>query len=126
MVIAEYYHLSEGLDSSQISAAFANPALYLALAGRPGRLGSDYLFVSLTQPSITDSGHPVWDKIGLRAATLFNLADASFFLQAGITTSFVEDSSVELGVDWAQGSSGTEFGETPARLSGTLTVRVYF
>ncbi len=127
VVIAEYYHLSEGLSSSQLAAAYANPLAYApALAGRPARQASDYLFVSLTQPSITDDGNPVWDKIGLRASTLVSLADSSFFLQGGIITSFVEDSTVELGVNWAQGAAGTEFGETPFRLSGTLTVRVYF
>jgi len=128
VLITEYYHLSEGLDAGQLSTVYANASLaWLAeLARRPARLGTDYLFVSLTQPSITDSGHPVLDKIGLRASTLVSLTDQSFFLQAGVITSFVEDSTVELGVNWAKGAPHTEFAEVPAFLSGTLTVRVFF
>jgi hypothetical protein len=128
MVITEYYHLSEGLGASELQAVYSapSPAWLAELARRPARQGKDYLFVSLTQPSITDSGNPVLDKIGLRGSGLVSLTDLSFFLQAGITSSFVEDSSVELGVSWAQGGSGTEFGNSPASLSGTLTVRVYF
>jgi hypothetical protein len=42
-----------------------------------GRQGRDYLFLSLSQPGITDSGHPVLDKIGLSASCLANLDDAS-------------------------------------------------
>jgi hypothetical protein len=128
VVMAEYYHLSEGLDSARLSTVYSSPApaTLLVLAGRPARQGTDYLFVSLTQPSVTDSGHPVWDKIGLRASTLVSLTDQSFFLQAGVITSFVVDSTVELGVSWADGPARTEFGEVPAYLSGTLTVRVFF
>ena len=128
MLIIEYYHLSEGLGTSDLQAVYSAPsAAWLAeLARRPARQGKDYLFVSLTQPSITDSGDPVLDKIGLRGSGLVSLTDMSFFLQAGITTSFVEDSSVELGVSWAQGGSETEFGNSPASLSATLTVRVFF
>ena len=128
MLIAEYYHLSEGLGAADLQAVYAapSPAWLAELARRPARQGKDYLFVSLTQPSITDSGNPVLDKIGLRGSGLVSLTDSSFFLQAGITTSFVVDSSVELGVAWAQGGTGTEFGNSPASLSGTLTVRVYF
>jgi hypothetical protein len=128
VVLAEYYHLSEGLSASHLSAVYSNasPAWLAELARRPARQGRDYLFVSLTQPTITDSGDPVLDKIGLRASTLVNLTDRSFFAQAGITTSFVDDSSVELGVDWAEGGADTEFGNTPARVAGTLTVRVFF
>lgn len=134
VVITEYYHLSEGLSSSQESAVYGNarqdPAassLWIAELGRrPARLARDYLFVSLTQPSITDSGDPAWDKIGLRASTLVSLTDGSFFTQAGIITSFVDDSTVELGVNWAEGGRDTEFGNVPAHLSGTLTVRVFF
>ena len=128
MVITEYYHLSEGLDASQLQAVYSapSPAWLTELARRPARQAKDYLFVSLTQPSITDSGNAVLDKIGLRGSGLVSLTDLSFFLQAGITTAFVEDSSVELAVAWSQGGSGTEFGNSPASLSGTLTVRVYF
>lgn len=127
-VITEYYHLSEGLGTADLQAVYSapSPAWLAELARRPARQGKDYLFVSLTQPSITDSGDPVLDKIGLRGSGLMSLTDLSFFLQAGITTSFVEDSSVELGMSWAQGGNGTEFGNSPARLSGTLTVRVFF
>ncbi|HET6450016.1 MAG TPA: hypothetical protein VFI08_01845 [Spirochaetia bacterium] len=126
--IVEYYHLSEGLGAGQISSVYANasPAWLAELARRPARQGRDYLFVSLTQPTITDSGDPVLDKIGLHASTLVNLTDGSFFTQAGITTAFVDNSSVELAVNWAEGQSDTEFGNVPARVAGTLTVRVYF
>jgi len=134
VLITEYYHLSEGLSASHLSAVYGNarqnPAAssgWLAeLARRPARQGMDYLFVSLDQPTITDSGDPVLDKIGLRASTLVNLTDSSFFTQAGIITTFVDDSSVELAVNWAEGGANTEFGNAPARLSGTLTVRVFF
>jgi hypothetical protein len=138
MVITEYYHLSEGLGSSDLDAVYsalgstapgvaaASQAWLAELARRPARQGKDYLFVSLTQPSITDSGDPVLDKIGLRGSGLLSLTDLSFFVQAGIITSFVPDSNVELGLIWAQGGSRTEFGNSPPGVSGSLTVRVFF
>jgi hypothetical protein len=136
--ITEYYHLSEGLGTSDLQAVYsalgssvsgvsaASQSWLAELARRPARQGKDYLFVSLTQPSITDSGDPVLDKIGLRGSCLMSLTDLSLFLQAAILTSFVEDSSVELGLNWAQGAGRTEFGNSPTSVSGSLTVRVFF
>jgi hypothetical protein len=128
VVLAEYYHLSEGLGTSDLSAVYTapSPAWLAELARRPARQGKDYFFLSLTQPSITDSGDPVLDKIGLRASGLLSLTDLSFFVQAALITTFVTDSSVELGLTWASGGGGTEFGNSPTAISGSLTVRVYF
>jgi hypothetical protein len=138
MVITEYYHLSEGLGASELEAVYsalgssapgvaAASAAWLAeLARRPARQGKDYLFVSLTQPSITDTGDPVLDKIGFRGSALVSLTDLSSFVQAAIVTSFVAESSVELGLIWAQGGTMTEFGNSPAGISGSITVRVFF
>jgi hypothetical protein len=138
MVITEYYHLSEGLGTSDLNSVYASlgstapgvaaaSSAWLAeLARRPARQGKDYLFLSLTQPSITDSGDPVLDKIGFRGTGLLSLTDLSFFTDAAVITSFVTDSTVELGVTWAQGGSQTEFGNVPSALSGTLTVRIFF
>ena len=108
VLLAEYYHLGE------------------RSAGQPGRQGADYLFVSLSQPTITDSGHPVFDKIGLQASCLLNLTDRSFYLAGGITTAFVADSAVELSGSWAHGEPGSEFGSVPADFTATLAVRVFF
>jgi hypothetical protein len=108
VLLAEYYHLSE------------------RAAGQPGRQGADYLFLSLSQPNITDNGHPVFDKIGLQASCLLDLTDRSFYLTGGITTAFVEDSSVDLTANWAHGGSGTEFGDFPADLTVTLIFRIFF
>jgi hypothetical protein len=108
VLLAEYYHLS------------------VTQAGRPGQQGADYLFLSLSQPTITDSGHPVFDKIGLQASCLLDLTDRSFYLTGGITTTFVEDSSVDLSVSWAHGGQNTEFGNALADLTATLAVRVFF
>ena len=55
-----------------------------------------------------------------------SLTDGWFFVQAGLITSFVDDSSVELGLAWAEGGADSEFGNVPAHLAGTLTVRVFF
>jgi hypothetical protein len=138
MAMTEYYHLSEGLGTSDLKAVYsalgssvagvsaASQSWLAELARRPARQGKDYLFLSLAQPSITDSGDPVLDKIGLRGSCLMSLTDLSFFLQAALLTSFVENSSVELGLNWAQGAGSTEFGNSPASVSGSLTVRVYF
>jgi hypothetical protein len=130
--LAEYYHLSEGLSRGELSVVYqalrSTGSLVLAgeLAGRPGRQAPDYLFVSLTQPTVTDNGDPVFDKIGLTASCLLSLADLSFFASGGITTTFVKDSSVDLTVNWAHGGQGTEFGNTPAAVSVALDVKVYF
>ncbi|MGA2480126.1 MAG: hypothetical protein ABSG63_15345 [Spirochaetia bacterium] len=138
VVLAEYYHLSEGLTQGQLGAVYGalrspDPAVvaqssgWLAeLARRPGRQGADYLFVSLTQPSLTDNGDPVFDKIGLTASCLANLTDLSFFATGGITTTFVKDSEVDLTVSWAHGSECSEFGSVPAALAVTLEVKVFF
>jgi hypothetical protein len=137
-VLVEYYHLSEGLSRGELDAvyqALRSPNLlvlgesqgwYAELARRPGRQAPDYLFVSLTQPTVTDNGDPVFDKIGLTATCLLSLTDLSFFASGGITTTFVKDSSVDLTVDWAQGGYGTEFGNAPSTVSVALDVKVYF
>jgi hypothetical protein len=138
VALLEYYHMSEGLTGAQLGSVYAalrspDPAVaaqssgWLAeLARRPGRQGADYLFVSLTQPSLTDNGDPILDKIGLTASCLANLADLSFFLTGGIKTSFVKDSSVDLAVSWAHGGADTEFGCVPSALSVALDVKVFF
>jgi len=132
VLLVEYYHLSEGLSSSQLAGVYQglraglNSPWYTELALRPARLGSDYLYVSLTQPTITDDGTPVLDKIGLSASGLISLTDSSFFATAGIITTFVKDSEVDLTVTWAHGGPDTEFGNAPASLGVTLDVKVFF
>jgi len=137
-VLVEYYHLSEGLSRGELGAVYqalrsANPLVldesqgwYAELARRPGRQAPDYLFVSFSQPTVTDNGDRVFDKIGLTATCLLSLTDLSFFASGGITTTFVKDSSVDLTVDWAHGGNGTEFGNSPSAVSIALDVKVYF
>jgi len=132
VLLTEYYHLSEGLDAGQTSAVYDGvragllPQWYPELARRPASLGSDYLFVSVTQPTLTDDGNLVFDKIGLLASCLLNLADTSFFLTAGVTTTFVKESEVDLTVTWANGGADTEFGNTLTSVAATLDVKVFF
>jgi hypothetical protein len=137
-VLVEYYHLSEGLSRGELGAVYeelrsTDPAVFYEprgwgseLARRPGRQAPDYLFASLTQPTVTDNGDPVFDKIGLTASCLLSLTDLSFFASGGITTTFVKDSSVDLTVNWAHGGKDTEFGNAPSVLSVALDVKVYF
>lgn len=137
-VLVEYYHLSEGLSRGELGAVYqalrsTNPLVlkeskgwYAEVARRPGRQAPDYLFASLSQPTVTDNGDPVFDKIGLTATCLLSLTDLSFFASGGITTTFVKDSSVDLMVNWAHGGEGTEFGNAPSALSAALDVKVYF
>jgi hypothetical protein len=138
VVIAEYYHLSEGLSRGQLRDIYealhstsapvqdASAGWLAELARRPGRQGSDYMFMSLSQPTVTDSGDPVFDKIGLTATCLLSLTDLSFFASGSITTTFVKESSVDLTVNWAQGGANTEFGNAPSALSVAFDVKVYF
>jgi hypothetical protein len=138
VLLTEYYHLSEGLSAGELAAVYRalgspdapvvaeSSAWFAELAARPGRQGTDYLFLSLSQPSITENGHPVFDKIGLQASCLLSLTDLSFYLIGTLSTSFVEDSSVELSAAWANGAAETEFGNAPAGLIATLTIRVFF
>ncbi len=137
-VLVEYYHLSEGLSRGELGTVYqalrsTSPLIlsesqgwYAELARRPGRQAPDYLFASLSQPTVTDNGDPVFDKIGLTATCLLSLTDLSFFASGGITTTFVKDSSVDLTVSWAHGGDGTEFGNAPSALSAALDVKVYF
>ncbi|HYW85517.1 MAG TPA: hypothetical protein VFB30_19855, partial [Spirochaetia bacterium] len=86
-VLVEYYHLSEGLSRGELGTvyqALRSPNLlvldesqgwYAELARRPGRQSPDYLFVSLSQPTVTDNGDPIFDKIGLTATCLLSLPD---------------------------------------------------
>ncbi len=135
VALMEYYHLSEGFSADELDALYRDLPLAAApvraawlgeLARRPGRLGADHLFLSLTQPTLTDNGHPVLDRIGLFATCLLSLTDRSSYATGGIRTSFVEDSSVDLTLGWARGGRGTEFGNTPSDLSAGLAVKVYF
>ena len=102
------------------------PQWYTELALRPARLASDYLYVSVTQPTITDNGDLVFDKIGLLASCLVSLTDSSFFATGGVTTTFVKDSEVDLTVTWAHGGADTEFGNTLASVGVTIDVKVFF
>ncbi len=133
VVLAEYYHLSEGLSKEELAAVYSglrsSPAFagwYAELSRRPARLGEDYLFVSLTQPGITDDGNPVLDHIGLSTSCLMSLTDLSMLFRHGLSTTFVKDSSVDLAVTWAAGGEGAEFGNLPSALGAELTVTVYF
>ncbi|HVP18501.1 MAG TPA: hypothetical protein VMU36_05845 [Spirochaetia bacterium] len=130
VVLLEYYHLSEGLSAGDLAGAYQGvragtvPRSYMA--GRPARLGSDYLFISVTQPTLTDDGNLVFDKIGLLASCLVSLTDASFFATGGVTTTFVKDSEVDLTVTWANGGPETEFGNALSSVAVTLDAKVFF
>jgi hypothetical protein len=136
VALCEYYHLSEGLAPEDLAAvyrALRDPATRSAslpwaaeLGRRPGRQARDYLFASLSQPSVTDSGDPVLDKIGLSASCILNLDDLSFYASGGVGLSFVKDSSVDLSVNWAKGGEESEFGNSPASLSYGLELKVFF
>jgi len=132
VLLVEYYHLSEGLSADQISAVYQGlragslTQWYTELALRPARLGSDYLYVSVTQPTMTDSGDLVFDKIGLLASCLFSLTDSSFFATGGIITTFVKDSEADLTVTWANGGGNTEFGNVLSHVAVTIDVKVFF
>jgi hypothetical protein len=137
-VLVEYYHLSEGLSGGNLSTVYqalrsADSAVRGESDGwrkelglRPARQAADYLFASLTQPTVTDNGDPVFDKIGLTASCLLSLADLSFFASGVITTTFVKDSSVDFTVNWAHGGADTEFGNAPSAISFAIDVKVYF
>ena len=138
VALAEYYHLSEGMSSSQLSSVYkalrssdstvvyASSAWYGELARRPGRQASDYLFASLTQSTITDSGDAVFDKIGLGLSCLVNLVDGSTYATGDISFTYVKDTSVDLTCAWAAGGDDSEFGNTQAKLSLGLEVKVFF
>jgi len=132
-LLAEYYHLSEGLSAGEESTLFAElrsttdpTALLAVLAQRPARVGRDYAFLSVTQSSITDNGHPVFDHIGLSSSLLLNLTDLSLFVRHGISTTFVEDSALELSVTWAAGGQDGEFANLAPALSAELGLKIYY
>ncbi len=138
VALAEYYYISEGLSAGDLAAVYgalrssdpqvryASSAWYTELARRPGRQGRDYLFASLSQPTFTDTGDPVFDYIGLSATCLVNLEDASFYFFGDLALTFVKNSSVDLTVAWAQGGSESEFGNAPTKLCLGLEVKVFF
>jgi hypothetical protein len=123
-LLLEYYHLSEGLDRGQEELVAAADASQLAL--RPARVGRDYAFLSVSQSSLTDSGHPVFDHIGLFSTLLLNLTDLSLLARHGITTSFVEDSALELAVAWAAGGRYGEFASIVPLVSAELALKIYY
>jgi hypothetical protein len=136
--LAEYYHLSEGMSTMELGSVYkalrssvaavvsSSSAWYGELAGRPGRQASDYLFLSLAQPTITDSGDPVFDKIGLTLTCLLNLVDASTYTAGDLSLTFIKDTSIDLTVDWAEGGPYSEFGNTPSSLSLGIQAKVFF
>lgn len=126
LALAEYYRLFEGLTKNQTAIALENPAWYGELARRPGRLGRDYLFISLTQTSITSSGHPVLDKIGLSASCLANLTDRSYWYSVGMGIGIIDNSSIDLSSTWATGGSESEFGNAPEKIGFSLKMSVFF
>jgi hypothetical protein len=133
MVLAEYYHLSEGLSKADSAAVYAavrsspeSSAWLGELARRPARLGRDYLYASLRQPSITDSGDPLLDKVGLSASCLVNLTDLSLYASGGLSLGFVDDASIDLSAAWFAGDDESEFGNAPNSLSLKLEMKVFF
>ena len=67
VLLAEYYHLSEGLARGQQSGVYqgvrgGSLAQWYAELAPQAAAGSDYLYVSLTQPTITDDGTPCWTR----------------------------------------------------------------
>ncbi len=126
MLMAEYYYLSEGLTKDESAAAYKSPVTAAALAARPARVAKDYLYVSLRQPSITESGDPILDKIGLSAACLVNLGDGSFYASGGLSLGFVDNASIDLAADWFSGDAESEFGNMPAELTLGLKLSVFF
>jgi hypothetical protein len=132
-LLVEYYHLSEGLTRAEQGGLFAalradptDPTRLAALGQRPARVGRDYFFLSLGQSSITDSGHPVFDHIGLSSTVLMDLTDLSVFVRHGITTTFVQDSALELSVAWAAGGKDGEFANLVPAASAELALKIYF
>jgi hypothetical protein len=132
-LLAEYYHLSEGLSAGEEGSVLAalradptEPTRLAALGQRPARVGRDYAFLSVTQSSITDSGHPVFDHVGLYSTVLVNLTDLSAFARHGITTTFVEDSALELSVAWAAGGEDGEFANLAPAVSAELALKIYY
>jgi len=138
VALAEYYHLSEGLSAADLASVYralrssdagvvaSSSAWYAELARRPGRQGSDYLFASLTQSTVTESGDPTFDKIGLGLSCLVNLVDGSTYASADLALAFVKDSSVDLSGSWARGGPDSEFGNAPAKAGLSLEVKVFF
>jgi hypothetical protein len=124
-LLAEYYRLSEGLTRAE-ERLVADTLGSAALAARPGRLGKDYAFLSLTQSSLTDNGHPVFDHLGLSSSLLLNLTDLSILARHGITTSFVKDSTVDLSVAWAAGGRASEFANLVPAVSAELALKIYY
>jgi len=127
MLMAEYYFLSEGLSASESAALYRapGPETY-ALALRPGRVAKDYLFASIRQSSITDSGNPILDKIGLSGSCLVNLQDGSLYASGGISLGFVDDASIDLGADCFAGDRESEFGNIPTQISLRLSMTVFY
>jgi hypothetical protein len=123
-LLLEYYHLSEGLTRAQGELVAAADITQMGL--RPARVGRDYAFLSVTQATITDNGHPVFDHLGLSSSLLLNLTDLSLFVRHGITTAFVEDSSLELSVAWAAGGRDGEFANLAPAVSAELALKIYF
>jgi hypothetical protein len=138
VALAEYYHLSEGMTASELGSVYkalrssdkavvgTSSSWYGELARRPGRQASDYLFASLAQSTFTDSGDPVFDKIGLTLTCLVNLVDASTYATADLALTYVKNSSIDLTAAWAAGSADSEFGNASAALSLGLQVKVFF
>ncbi len=123
-LLAEYYHLSEGLTRGQEELVAAGDVSQMGL--RPARVGRDYAFLSVTQSSLTDQGHPLFDHIGLFSTLLLNLTDFSVFVRHGISTTFVEDSSLELSVAWAAGGRDGEFANLLPLASAELALKIFY
>lgn len=107
------------------SSPLPQPGTPSSRGGR-GAFASDYLFLSLAQPSITDSGDPVLDKVGLTLGCLVNLVDYSTYATGDLSLTFVKDSSVDLVADWARGGPDSEFGNALSSLSFGLQAKVFF
>lgn len=137
-LIAEYYHISEGLtkkDEQAIFTAFRSPdpdifassqPWLTELADRPSQLCQNNFFFSLVQPTFTENGNPFWDYIGLSTNCLLNLTDLSFLFLTTLTTTYIKDSSIDLRLSWAHGNKDSEYGNMAYNYSIALISRIYF
>ena len=90
-----------------------------------GKLARQYLFISLTQPTLTQD-NSFTDKIGFDLSVLINLEDLSLLIKNGLQFYPVENLLSELSIYWTLGDEYSEFMNNMSNFAALLKFEIYF
>jgi hypothetical protein len=138
ILLCEYYFIQEGYQEKELDTIFSflrnensdvrnsSSKWIEEVTGRTGRLGRQYIYISLNQPSFTKEVNKVSDNIGVSSSILLNIEDRSLYVQNSVFTTIIPNSKISLLFWFTYGTPNSEFFNSVSRLGFSLSVEVSF